>query len=80
MKKPVPITLAQLRAAAPKGIRIKEYLPRYFAPSGRCWYLAVDDVTGGERLWSVTVSHRDRQSARRAALTALEEIAKGEGR
>ncbi len=78
MKKPKPITLADLRRAAPKGWKASERRLLMDEENGiHLW--RVEGVAGGDRLTAAecVVWHPDRQLARRTALAALKAM-KGE--
>lgn len=71
MKKPAPITLAQLRAAAPKGWLVHE---RRDLIDSQLWVVFVTGPAGYFNFW-----HRYRAVCRRCALAALRAL-KGGGR
>ena len=72
-KKPAPVSLAQLRAAAPKPWKVEEEAWRF---SGTDCFWTIE--AGAEAApGTVSVSHSHRQTARRAALAALRAL-KGE--
>ncbi len=61
-----PVTLAQLRKAAPKGWEVQEF----YEGTAAFWRISIFETFEGAE-WRICTRLPDRQTARRAALAAL---------